>query len=299
MIDIIIPAYNSHKTIINTLLSINMQSIKDKVKVYIINDNSNKNYDEEVMLFKNKLNIQSIDIDKNCGPGHARNVGLNCSKGEYILFLDSDDELYNSLSLELLLNSIQDSDLSIGGVLTEYDNKEYEYISNSKASLHGKLYKRKSIVKNNLSFNNTYSSEDNAFHNLFLLCEPKVSYINEPVYFYKYNKNSLSDITYDKFIVSYNYNVNWAINEAINREIDEYLIAKYFYKSFIYNYHLFLKFNKDFAELINSFKKYLLCFYDKYIFLLNENEKQAILNEYLVEIDDSFFLDDFIKLLEK
>ena len=82
MIDIIIPAYNSHKTIVNTLLSINMQTIKDKVNVYIINDNSNKNYDEEVMLFKNRLNIQSIDIDKNCGPGNARNVGLNSSKGE-------------------------------------------------------------------------------------------------------------------------------------------------------------------------------------------------------------------------
>lgn len=299
MIDIIIPAYNSHKTIINTLLSINMQTIKDKVNVYIINDNSNKNYDEEVMLFKNKFNIQSIDIDNNCGPGNARNVGLNSSKGEYILFLDSDDELYNSLSLELLLNSIQDSDLAIGGVLTEYDNKEYDYISNSKGSLHGKLYKREFIVKNNLSFNNTYSSEDNAFHNLFLLCGPKVSYINDPVYFYKYNENSLSDITYDKFIVSYNYNVNWVINEAIHRKIDEYLIAKYFYKSLVYNYHLFLKFNKDFAELISSFKKYLLSFYDKYIFLLNENEKQVILNEYLVEIDDSFSLEEFIKLLEK
>ena len=44
MIDIIIPAYNAHETIDQTLYSINTQINKELFKVYIVNDASNQNY---------------------------------------------------------------------------------------------------------------------------------------------------------------------------------------------------------------------------------------------------------------
>ena len=50
MIDVIIPAYNSHDTIIRTLSSIAMQLNKNELKVTIVNDGG-KDYSDIVKTF--------------------------------------------------------------------------------------------------------------------------------------------------------------------------------------------------------------------------------------------------------
>ena len=82
MIDVIIAAYNCHDTILRTLLSIYMQTCKDIINVYIVNDGSDECYDREVNIFKDKLNINVIDLYKNMGPGVARQVGIDNSNSK-------------------------------------------------------------------------------------------------------------------------------------------------------------------------------------------------------------------------
>ena len=91
MIDIIIPAYNSSDSIIGTLASIAIQRIKDKAKIYIIDDCSSDDYSKVLSLFEDKLDITYIRLDKNMGPGYARQVGIDSSNSEYIVFIDSDE----------------------------------------------------------------------------------------------------------------------------------------------------------------------------------------------------------------
>lgn len=76
MIDIIIPAYNAHETIDQTLYSINTQINKELFKVYIVNDASNQNYSNFVDKYSNSLDIEEITIEKNSGPGVARNIRI-------------------------------------------------------------------------------------------------------------------------------------------------------------------------------------------------------------------------------
>ena len=109
MIDIIIPAYNAHETIKDTLESIASQSIKDKINVYIINDFSDKDYSEEISIFKNKLNVKEINTGKNMGPGYARQLGIDSSNSEFIVFIDADDEFYNNKAIEILYNTIKEN----------------------------------------------------------------------------------------------------------------------------------------------------------------------------------------------
>lgn len=80
MVDIIIPAYNAHKTISKALLSICMQTIKDKINVYIIDDCSDHDYKKIINKFKDRINITQYKLDKNSGPGVARQYGLDHSK---------------------------------------------------------------------------------------------------------------------------------------------------------------------------------------------------------------------------
>lgn len=299
MIDIIIPAYNAKKYLNRCLLSINMQTIKELLNIYIINDCSNESYEDVISLFTPKLNIKEICLDENKGPGNARNIGINNSDSEYIFFMDSDDELVNSVSLELLFNSIHDADLCIGGVIVEDECNNYTYVDNYKNTLHGKLFRRTFLNNNSLSFNSTYRSEDNSFYNLCLLCNPSIIYVNKPIYFYRFNKDSLTDVSKDLFIESYNYNVWWVIIEAENRNISFNNISKYLYKSFIYNYYLFNNYSKKFDKLLSSFRNYVLAYYDKYKNGLTESEKIDILSEYNFESTDYISIEHFYIILTK
>ena len=62
MIDIIIPAYNSHNTIEQTLFSIAYQDMAKDVNVYIVDDCSKKSYNEIVKFFSNFINIKELKL---------------------------------------------------------------------------------------------------------------------------------------------------------------------------------------------------------------------------------------------
>ena len=108
-LDIIIPCYNARDTIERTLLSIAIQKYTKGLNVYLINDCSDYNYFEYVEFFKNYFNIIEIDLQKNVGPGSARQIGIESSKSKYIMFIDSDDYLYNPLVLKKIYNDINNT----------------------------------------------------------------------------------------------------------------------------------------------------------------------------------------------
>lgn len=74
MIDIIIPAYNAHNTIRETLNSIKKQNKIEKINVYILNDASDENYQKIIEEYTPYIKIKEIEIEKNSGPGVARQI---------------------------------------------------------------------------------------------------------------------------------------------------------------------------------------------------------------------------------
>ena len=89
---IIIPTYNRRNQIIDTLEKLSQQKYdKDGFEVVVIDDGSNDGTTDAVSLFKKKSNIDiNLISQMNKGPAHARNAGIEISKYEYIVFLDSD-----------------------------------------------------------------------------------------------------------------------------------------------------------------------------------------------------------------
>lgn len=90
---IVIPSYNAEKYIEAAMHSLVNQTynLKD-FEVIVVDDCSNDNTVKTVKLFQSKLNLSVIQLDENSGgPGKPRNEGIKHAKGEYILFLDSDD----------------------------------------------------------------------------------------------------------------------------------------------------------------------------------------------------------------
>lgn len=99
---IIIPVYNVEKYIIKCLDSVFNQTEKD-FEVIVVNDGTK---DNSIELIKH-YNIKIIN-QKNQGLSAARNRGVKEAKGEYLLFLDSDDYLEND-TLKQISKSLENN----------------------------------------------------------------------------------------------------------------------------------------------------------------------------------------------
>ncbi len=95
MISVIIPMYNAEKTIVKALDSVFQQNYnREGFEVIVINDGSedqSKKIAEQYKAAHPEIHIIIID-QPNGGVSKARNKGLKTAKGDYIAFLDADDE---------------------------------------------------------------------------------------------------------------------------------------------------------------------------------------------------------------
>lgn len=121
----IIPIYNAEKYLRRTLESVLNQNFKD-YELILINDGSTDDSDIICKEYQNKYPEKIVIYNiKNSGVAHARNVGINKAKGQYLYFIDSDDELYKNNVFEQYYNAVQsnkDLNLIIQGYTTRYIN---------------------------------------------------------------------------------------------------------------------------------------------------------------------------------
>ena len=102
-LSIITPFFNSEKHLEECLQSICKQKSK-YIEVILINDCSNDGSLKIVNKFKKKYKyIKLIANKKNQGVSISRNKGIKHARGEYILFIDSDDKLIEGSLKKILL----------------------------------------------------------------------------------------------------------------------------------------------------------------------------------------------------
>ena len=93
VVSIIIPTYNSEKFIKRCLDSVINQIYKN-LEIIVIDDASKDNTKQIIKEYVEKDNrIRPFYSSENKGVSFSRNIGLKASTGEYIMFVDSDDEL--------------------------------------------------------------------------------------------------------------------------------------------------------------------------------------------------------------
>lgn len=88
-ISVVIPAYNAEKVIGGAIRSCQMQS-EQPLEIIVVLDACT---DGTVPLLKRDFpQVHLIELKENRGPSFARNAGLNAAKGDWVAFLDADDE---------------------------------------------------------------------------------------------------------------------------------------------------------------------------------------------------------------
>ncbi|MDR2976344.1 MAG: glycosyltransferase family 2 protein [Streptococcaceae bacterium] len=146
------------------------------------------------------LNVTYHELALNVGPGMARQYGIDHSDGEYILFIDSDDELHYTGALLDFYNVLKESgdhQLIIGRYIQQQKNSDgdFRYFvhdeSDTKA-VYAKMYKRSYLESLGLSFHPKLRLfEDNYFVGLACECASDIYYLKSVVYSWLYNPDSL------------------------------------------------------------------------------------------------------------
>lgn len=99
---VVIPVFNGEKFVSRSIQSVLNQTYPD-VELIIVNDGSTDRSDEIIkkIIDGNPHRQIVYKAIENSGPSTARNVGIDLAQGDYICFLDSDDEYGSNLFSDL------------------------------------------------------------------------------------------------------------------------------------------------------------------------------------------------------
>lgn len=152
---IIIPAYNSAKTITRCLAGV-LEQDYDNLEIIIIDDGST---DETVRLVSEFPSVKLILNKENKGPSRARNIGIGKSTGEIIILLDSDSYIENKFWVKQLIkaHSLYNNCLIGGGIQGVGKGfwgkaENYFWITNLPKAGQERPFAISHLVTNNLSF---------------------------------------------------------------------------------------------------------------------------------------------------
>ena len=130
MLSVIVPAYNSEKTIEKAIKSCLNQTYKD-LEIIVVEDCSTDKTKDVIKSIKDDR-IKLIENEKNLGAGMSRRIGSKAATGEYTNFLDSDDWLAPDF-IETMYNEAkkENADIVSCGIVVAHDNinQDWEVIN--------------------------------------------------------------------------------------------------------------------------------------------------------------------------
>jgi len=208
VVSIIVPIYNTEKYL-NRCVDSLLHQTYNNIEVLLVDDGStdkSATICDEYSVFNNRIKV----VHKpNGGEASARNMGLMQATGEYIMFVDSDDE-YMPDAVETLIKSVDGSDLAVAGYLEKsgditravimsretYNVQElmFETLSNDfgtdgtrylASTVNAKLFKHNLLKQHNIKFNETFVvGNDTLFVYDYLNHCATIRNVWKPIYIY-------------------------------------------------------------------------------------------------------------------
>ena len=218
MISVVVPIYNVEQYIVKTIESIVNQSYTD-FELILVDDGSK---DDSITVAEKYLADKDIKYhvlrNKNSGVSHARNKGIKSAKGDYIVFVDSDDYLHRDFLAVLYSLMNEDTDLTFCDFQFIKNQSQFECEDSYNRSytkdellqvflrreigfvVPSMMFKRSFLIDNNLYFNEEvrFSEDQMYIWDVFFACT-KAGYSSRKLYGYCIRDNStMTSSSYDK-----------------------------------------------------------------------------------------------------
>ena len=189
MISIIVPVYNLEDYISRCLESIYNQNLDETLyEIILVDDGSSDNTGTIVNRYASNHDNLTFIKQENSGVSAARNKGISCSRGNYVLFIDGDDWIEDN-SLLALYESIrklkQNIDIIIMRSFDDQGVEKYPWLKTgcipkfvferemlyrnkyTRGSVWGCAFNRNILLNNNILFpEGITNGEDSMFFNL-------------------------------------------------------------------------------------------------------------------------------------
>lgn len=274
-LSIILPVYNGGKTLNRTLDSIKKQKCSFNYEVIIINDNSEDDSLDIIKSYLTELPIHllNVNLDVHCA-GNSRNLGLDCALGEWITFIDQDDEFEDN-AFQTVMDIIESNHLKYicCTLLYEYNENTGEIVEHNDLKdnidvwLHGKYYHKNNLLrKYNLRFKQDLKYLEDLYFNsrvievlfkLRLIYKPTLTYYITKTYkWYEHDSSTHSKLVEGGYVFNHwglanhyfdcvippliemiKYSENIESEEAIIRMAFADLAYVYVNYNVIYNYY--------------------------------------------------------------
>lgn len=314
---VIIPVYNVEDYLDECINSVLNQSYKN-YEIILVDDGST---DESGIICDRfeKDNPQIMVIHKkNGGLSSARNIGIQLAKGDYVVFLDSDDYWDDENALEKVAMIIQKYDYDVlnfhykknyeksGNMIDPFQKvniKEYAQLSlNEKkyylvkknqfiASACNKIIKKAMFEEHYLFFDEGKTSEDINWCARLLVFSKNMGICNEDFYVYRQRNKSITHTVQLQNLIDLKNNLQSCLDFFTKSSLINYdQLACYNYLSYTFCTSLICYYLID-----DKSKKELLPQLKKYLFLLNYHQNKKvyifyIINKYLGSCTLLFFV---------
>lgn len=209
-VSIVIPIYNAEQYLNKCLDSVLTQTFED-FELLLIDDGSKDNSGKICDDYATRDSRIRVFHKSNGGVSPARNLGLDNVLGEWIYFMDADDELFEN-SLEFLISGIDDTvDVVMGAyvrsdtnqVYSIYDepivitNKEQSVVilydsRNYQGFMWIRMFRTNIIKKENIRFDISISIKEDTLFILQYLCKSRgyTKLLAQPIYYYRIHEGS-------------------------------------------------------------------------------------------------------------
>ncbi len=213
---LIIPVYNVEKYLDHCIKSVIMHNPEEYgMEVILVDDGSTDDTGNICDHYADVYDYIRVIHKDNGGASSARNEGINCAEGEYILFLDSDDWWNPDVNLGEVVSYVKQHEQTEMFLFTSYDYIENEgyFERNEQNILRGmkitdiknyyqtllnngnlevspctKIFKRTFLVNNRLFFREGLVSEDNEWMLRILRKMNFVDIIDQPLFICRLNR---------------------------------------------------------------------------------------------------------------
>ena len=218
-VSIIIPVYQVASCIKDCLISVMRQTYVGSMECIIVDDGSTDCSiaiaEQLILEYKGPVCFRFLHHKQNRGLSSARNTGTLHAKGEFLYYLDADDEIAENC-IEILMRKIEELpelELVQGNALWQYSshksiiqikhillpltvtNKEVRkcfcQYKQMKINVWNKLIRRDLIIQNNIFCREGLLFEDLLWSFNLLKVLRKVSFVSEVTYFHKVRLNSI------------------------------------------------------------------------------------------------------------
>ncbi|MBR1737723.1 MAG: glycosyltransferase, partial [Firmicutes bacterium] len=206
----VVPVYNSEKYLVNCLTYLVNQTLPE-IEIICVDDCSSDESPDILRDFASQFpdKVKVIRHEKNLGRGGARNTGIRAATGEYIGFVDSDDQISVDMYEKLYAKAKEDDYdivdcayhdqksgsnlLVVGSDMTgTLDKAKRCALIDEVGYVYTKIMKRSLIIDNNVFFREGIIYEDVDFMCMLFLLAEKIANVEEVLYIYRCTEGSAS-----------------------------------------------------------------------------------------------------------